>query len=338
MTILELIYEITSEMHHKEFTTFSKLNFVVYDGMTLLENTTPLSKILKISQENTFEWIFNKEQIINLMEEVLNPQWEKRYELIVKLKYFSKVINFLTATIVTSSYDLQTLNLIEQFGIHVATIFYRKRLNITIFKQVRQEINAYQEKISYLIVDGIKVFLDNLMVKLDIFFEAVLAQKRRLYIYPLYNDRQPLFCFEFFRSHYNHLIMNQRIRNEIKSIQSLIYLNEQRLQVNGFVLNGSEDYAQGIRMIEKIIEDLDCLAIIMESFRLYGRDKELKENIIAPMKLKILNIQDLLKNVYKNKLFHQCSDAFNLSSHLFQFILENSTEQQLILPLLQSLQ
>lgn len=49
MIILELIYEITSEMYHKDFITFSKLNFIVYDGMTLLENTTPLSKILKIS-------------------------------------------------------------------------------------------------------------------------------------------------------------------------------------------------------------------------------------------------------------------------------------------------
>ena len=29
-------------------------------------------------------------------------------------------------------------------------------------------------------------------------------------------------------------------------------------------------------MIEKVIEDLDCLAIIMESFRLYGQDKYLK--------------------------------------------------------------
>lgn len=86
-------------------------------------------------------------------------------------------------------------------------------------------------------------------------------------------------------------------------------------------MNGKKDYSEGVKMIEKIIEDIDCLAIIMESFRLYGKDKELKQNIIAPMKLKILNIEDLLKNVYKNKLFHQCSDAFNLSSHLFEFIL-----------------
>ena len=62
-------------------------------------------------------------------------------------------------------------------------------MNIDILKQVRQEINAYQEKVSYLIVDGIKIYLDNLIVKLNIFFEAVLAQKRRLYVYPMYNDR-----------------------------------------------------------------------------------------------------------------------------------------------------
>ena len=55
-------------------------------------------------------------------------------------------------------------------------------------------------------------------------------------------------------------------------------------------MNGKKDYSEGVKMIEKIIEDIDCLAIIMESFRLYGKDKELKQNIIAPMKLKILNI------------------------------------------------
>ena len=56
------------------------------------------------------------------------------------------------------------------------------------------------------------------------------------------------------------------------------------------------------------------------------------------MKLKILNIEDLLKSVSKNKLYNRCGDAFNLSSHLFQFILENSSEQELILPLLQNLE
>jgi hypothetical protein len=132
--------------------------------------------------------------------------------------------------------------------------------------------------------------------------------------------------------------MNKRIRNEIKAVEQLLKLNDEQLEVSGLILNGNKNHSEGIRMIEKIIEDLDCLAIIMESFRLYGQDKELKENIVASMTLKILNIEDLLKNVYKNKLFNKCSDAFNLSSHLFQFILENSFEQDLILPLLQSLE
>lgn len=104
------------------------------------------------------------------------------------------------------------------------------------------------------------------------------------------------------------------------------------------MLEERKENLKGMRMIEKVIEDIDCLSIIMESFRLYGQDKDLKENIVASMQLKILNIEDLLKAVFKNKLYYKCSEAFNLSGHLFQFILENSEEQELILPLLQNLE
>jgi hypothetical protein len=63
-------------------------------------------------------------------------------------------------------------------------------LSITFFKQTRDEINCYLEKMSYLIVDGVKIYLDNLMIKLDSFFDGILTQKKRLYIYPMYNNRE----------------------------------------------------------------------------------------------------------------------------------------------------
>lgn len=84
---------------------------------------------------------------------------------------------------------------------------------------------------------------------------------------------------------------------------------------------GDNKHTKGVKLIERIIEDLDCLAIIMESFRLYGQDKYLKENMVASMTLKIMNIEGLLKTVYKNKIYYKYSEAFNLSSHLFQFII-----------------
>lgn len=113
---------------------------------------------------------------------------------------------------------MQTLNRIEEFGVTVATMYYRKRVNLRVLMETRTKINEYAKKLSYLIVDGVKIYLDNLMIRLGSFFEAVLAQKKRLFLYPMYEDRETLLCIPLFRSHYTQLSMNQRIRNEAKAV------------------------------------------------------------------------------------------------------------------------
>ena len=44
------------------------------------------------------------------------------------------------------------------------------------------------------------------------------------------------------------------------------------------------------------MSDLESLSIIMESFRLYSEKERLKENMLASMKLKILNIEEAIKS------------------------------------------
>lgn len=109
--------------------------------------------------------------------------------MITKLKFFSNFVNLLTAVVITCTYDVGTLNRIEEFGITVATIYYRKRVNGRVLVETRNKINEYTQKLSYLIVDGVKIYLDNLMIKLQSFFDAVLAQKKRLLLYPMCDDR-----------------------------------------------------------------------------------------------------------------------------------------------------
>lgn len=91
-------------------------------------------------------------------------------------------------------------------------------MNARVLIETRTKINEYALKLSYLIVDGVKIYLDNLMIRLGSFFDAVLAVKKRLFLYPMYNDREALFCFPLFRNHYTQLSMNQRIRNEAKAV------------------------------------------------------------------------------------------------------------------------
>lgn len=71
----------------------------------------------------------------------------------------------------------------------------------------------------------------------------------------------------------------------------------------------------------------------MESIRIFNGKDSIKENIISTMKLKILSIEDSIKLARKHKNFHLCSDALALPEKMLQFILENSSESSLVLPL-----
>lgn len=62
----------------------------------------------------------------------------------------------------------------------------------------------------------------------------------------------------------------------------------------------------------------------MESYLLYAQDNALRENMVATMKLKILNIEESFKAAYRNPHFESISQAYNLAAHLLDFILENS--------------
>lgn len=61
--------------------------------------------------------------------------------MITKLKFFSNFVNLLTAVVITCTYDVGTLNRIEEFGITVATIYYRKRVNVRVLMETRNKIN-----------------------------------------------------------------------------------------------------------------------------------------------------------------------------------------------------
>lgn len=186
--ILDLIYELSAERYHREFITYNKLSFIVYTGVTL-EATTPLSTILKLSQDNILDWILSKEQLVSTLKEVLGAEWEVKEGLIPKLRFFTNLVNLLTVMVITSTYDLETLNLVEEFGLTLATIYYRKRGKVGGFAETRGEINKYLERMSFLVVEGVKSHLDRLILKLSSFFDAVLTQKKRLYVYPLHTNR-----------------------------------------------------------------------------------------------------------------------------------------------------
>jgi len=70
-----------------------------------------------------------------------------------------------------------------------------------------------------------------------------------------------------------------------------------------------------------VIEYLYYLSIIMESYRMYGQDKALKGNMVASLRLKILNIEESFKDAHRCPHFFQISEAYNLAAYLLDFIL-----------------
>lgn len=81
--------------------------------------------------------------------------------------------------------------------------------------------------------------------------------------------------------------------------------------------------------MEKVVANLESLAIIIESFKLY-KETSLRENIVASMQKKMFEIDTLLKKASKHQNFGKCSDALSLPQQLLQFILENSEDNDIV--------
>jgi hypothetical protein len=88
-----------------------------------------------------------------------------------------------------------------------------------------------------------------------------------------------------------------------------------------------------LRHVEAAVADLETLSIMMESFQLYSSKERLKENLIASMKLRIMNIEESIRSAYKFRDFGKFSDALMLPELLLQFVLEHSRETELVQPL-----
>ena len=58
----------------------------------------------------------------------------------------------------------------EQFALTVGTLFYRYRLSHGDLLDTRKKLSVYQEKESLLLVDGVKLCLDDLVSELSLFF------------------------------------------------------------------------------------------------------------------------------------------------------------------------
>ena len=95
----------------------------------------------------------------------------------------------LTTCVTTATYSMRTLHLMEEFCMTICTIFYRKRLHGGALKQTRQILTTYSEQMDLVLTDGLKALLDELISQLNFFFSAVLVQKKRLYVYPIYANR-----------------------------------------------------------------------------------------------------------------------------------------------------
>ena len=50
-------------------------------------------------------------------------------------------------------------------------------------------LTTYFEKMDIVLTDGLKALMDELISQLNCFFSVVLVQKKRLYAYPLYDNR-----------------------------------------------------------------------------------------------------------------------------------------------------
>jgi hypothetical protein len=79
-------------------------------------------------------------------------------------------------------------------------------------------LTDYAAQVDLVLTDGLKAMLDELINQLNCFFAAVLVQKKRLYVYPLYTNRAHTFRFDHFRNMYSQLVLNQRLRTEISPL------------------------------------------------------------------------------------------------------------------------
>lgn len=81
---------------------------------------------------------------------------------------------------------------IEPFVIDFAKLFYREIMCDSHFEITRLQIYEYSNKISLLIVDGVKFILDELIDRLNRFFQMVHTQKQRLFSHPLIDNAELL--------------------------------------------------------------------------------------------------------------------------------------------------
>jgi hypothetical protein len=61
--------------------------------------------------------------------------------------------------------------------------------------------------------------------------------------------------------------------------------------VVGLVLLKEKAQGECLRLVEAVIEDLDYLSIMMESYHMYSQDKALKDKVVTSMKLKIFKVE-----------------------------------------------
>ena len=80
------------------------------------------------------------------------------------------------------------------------------------------------------------------------------------------------------------------------ALAKLLALSKQTHEVSAIVIGPENIQHDCLRLLQSAMSDLESLSIIMESFRLYSEKERLKENMLASMKLKILNIEEAIKS------------------------------------------